>query len=430
MDFDLNIRYVESLIQKHRTFRENCLNLIASENTPSPLVERLITEDLDRRYGYYSGIDPRMQTYQGSGFVAEIEVFAQELAKALFGAGFVEFRPLSGNLAGMIAVFALGSPGDTVLEAQNGHRYAEKLASSALNVDLRPVPIPWDGVRFNVDLDRTVSLIRKHRPKIVSIGSSTFLFPLPVRELKEAMEKYAPGSYLIYDAAHVMGLIAGGRFQSPLQEGADVVITSTHKTLAGPQGGMVLANDRSIAERIGSATSPLMIANHHLGRLPALAGTFLEWMACGEAHADAIIGNAKALGRALCARGIPVVGARLGITASHMLLPIVDAFGEGKAIADRLEACHIIAGAAGIPEELGRHGLRIGVQEVTRYGMTEADAPEVADCIADVLNQRDAEGVKDRAIALGRRFKRVRFTMGTGPDDPSRPDTFELDSEG
>jgi glycine hydroxymethyltransferase len=86
-------------------------------------------------------------------------------------------------------------------------------------------------------------------------------------------------------------------------------------------------------------------------------------------------------------------------------------------VADRLEACHIIAGAAGIPEELGRHGLRIGVQEVTRYGMTEADAPEIADCIVDVLNQRDLEGVKDRAIALGRRFKRVRFTIYIGLDD-------------
>ena len=159
-----------------------------------------------------------------------------------------------------------------MLEVHNGHMYAAKLANSGLKVDLKSVPIPWDGLNSNIDLDRTVSLIREHRPALVSIGSARFLFPQPVRELREAMDRYCPGSFLLYDAAHVMGLIAGGRFQSPLAEGADVIVTSTHKTLAGPQGGMVLTNDRDVAERIAKAISPLMIANHHLSRLPSLAG--------------------------------------------------------------------------------------------------------------------------------------------------------------
>ncbi len=411
MNFGLKIQEMDALVEKHRAFRESCLNLIASENTPSPLVERLIVDDLDQRYGYYTGIDPRNRGYPGNAFLIEIEEMAQELAKQLFGAAYVDLRPLSGNIAGIIAVFALGSPGDTVLEVDNGHMYAAKLATSALKVNLKSISIPWDGVRSNIDLDRTVSLIREHRPRLVIIGSALFLFPQPVRELKEAMERYSPGSYLVYDAAHVMGLIAGGRFQSPLKEGADVIITSTHKTLAGPQGGMILTNDRDAAERIAEATSPLMIANHHLSRLPSLAGTFLEWMACGEAHADAIIGNARALGRALYEREVPVVGAELGFTESHTLLPIVDAFGERNTLANRLEACHILVNTAGVPEELGRHGLRIGVQEVTRCGMTEADVPEVADCILDVLNQRDLEGAREQVMALARRFDRARFTI-------------------
>ena len=200
-----------------------------------------------------------------------------------------------GNIAGIATTFALGCPGDIVLEVHNGHQYAQKLALSPLQVSLESIPIPWDGVRSNIDLDQTVALIQKHRPKLVTIGSGVFLFPQPVRELKEAMNRYTPDSHLIYDAAHVMGLIAGGRFQSPLEEGADVVISSTHKTLAGPQGGIILTNNRSLAERIGPAVAPLLESNHHLGRLPALAGTFLEWMACGGAHADAIISNAKTL---------------------------------------------------------------------------------------------------------------------------------------
>lgn len=419
MDYKRKVAEIDTLVEKHKTFRESCLNLIASETRPSPLVERLIVNDLDHRYGSYTGIDPRNRGYPGNAFLTQMEEVAQDLAKQLFGAAYVDLRPLSGNIAGIIAMFALGRPGDTVLEVHNGHMYAAKLANSGLKVELKSIPIPWDAMNANIDLDRTVSLIREHRPGLVSIGSAHFVFPQPVRELRAAMDRYSPGSLLVYDAAHVMGLIAGGRFQSPLTESADVIITSTHKTLAGPQGGMILTNDRDVAERIAKAISPLMIANHHLSRVPSLAGTFLEWMACGEAHADAIIGNAKALGRAFHEQGVPVVGADLGFTESHTVLPVVDAFGESGALVRQLEACHILVNAAGAPREMGKHGLRIGVQEVTRYGMTEADAPEIVGCILDVVSKRDPDGAKERAIALARRFDKVRFTL---PDsDRARP---------
>ena len=412
MNFGSKVQEIESLLEKHSTFRENCLNLIASENVPSPLVERLLVEDLDRRYGNYTGIDLHKRAYQGNQFIAQIEEYAHDVAKQLFGAAHVDLRPLSGNIAGIATTFALGSPGDIVLEVHNGHRYAHKLATSPLKVKLQSILIPWDGVRSNIDLDPTIRLIRQHRPKLVIIGSGVFLFPQPVRELKEAMNRYNPNSYLIYDAAHVMGLIAGKRFQLPLQEGADVVISSTHKTLAGPQGGMVLTNNRDLAERIGPAIAPLLESNHHLGRLPALAGTFLEWMACGATHASAIISNAKALGQALQTLGIRFVGETLGFTESHTLIPIVDEFGESKTLTDQLEDCHIIAGGANVPAKLGMHGLRLGVQEVTRRGMTEADAPEIADCIVDALKGREPVDVKRRVVALAHRFNHLRFTLG------------------
>ena len=411
MDFNGKVKEINSLLEQHNTFRGDCLNLIASENIPSPLVEGLLVEDLDQRYGNYIGIDLRERIYQGNRFIVQIEELAQELAKQLFGAAYVDLRPLSGNIAGIATTFALGCPGDIALEVHNGHQYALKLASSPLKVPLESIVIPWDGARSNVDLDQTVALIQKHRPKLVTIGSGVFLFPQPVRQLREAMNRYSPDSYLIYDAAHVMGLIAGGRFQSPLEEGADVIISSTHKTLAGPQGGIILTNDKTLAERIGPTVAPLLESNHHLGRLPALAGTFLEWMAYGEAHADAIISNAKALGRALHKRRIRLVGQELGFTESHTLVPIVDEFGEGKAMADQLEACNIIAGRASVPPELGEHGLRIGVQEVTRRGMTVAEVPEVAECIVDALKGNDLEAIKCRATALAGRFNQMRFTL-------------------
>ena len=172
-----------------------------------------------------------------------------------------------------------------------------------------------------------------------------------------------------------------------------------------------MTNDRSLAERIGPAVAPLLESNHHLGRLPALAGTFLEWLACGGEHADAIISNAKALGQALHERGIRLLGQELGFTESHTLIPIVDKFGESKTMADQLESCNIIAGGASVPPELGAHGLRIGVQEVTRRGMTAADVPAVADCIVDALKGDDLEGVKGRVTALAGRFNGMRFTL-------------------
>ena len=411
MTHNPKVQQLTSLLEKHHTYRETCLNLIASENTPSPLVEELFDERLARRYGNYSGTDIYQRNYKGNRYIAEIEAYTQELAKELFGAAYVDFRPLSGNISGIGTTFALAEPGDTALEVHNGHHYAEKLLSSPLKVELRSIPIPWDGRRSNINLDETLALIAEYKPRIINVGSGVFLFPQPVRELKEAMRQANPDSYLIYDASHVIGLIAGKRFQSPFEEGADVIISSTHKTLAGPQGGMILTNDASIAERVARGLYPLLMSNHHLNRLPALAGTFIEWMECGEAQADAIVANAKALGQALAERGVPILGADLGFTESHTLILIVDAYGDGGALATHLEACHIIAGAAGLAPEVGKSGLRMGVQEVTRWGMTPADAPDIAECIVSALSGGSPEELKPKVAKVASRFDTIQFTV-------------------
>lgn len=411
MNPNQKIEKLTSLLNKHHEYRETCLNLIASENTPSPLVEELFDERLARRYGNYAGIELYQRNYKGNRYITEIEAFTQELAKELFNVSHVDFRPLSGNIAGIAATFALAEPGDIALEVHNGHRYAHKLASSPLKVDLQSIPIPWDGLRSNIDLPATIEQIEQHKPKIVNIGSGVFLFPQPVSELKNAMRQANPDSYLIYDAAHVIGLIAGGRFQSPFEEGADVIISSTHKTLAGPQGGMILTNDKSVAERIGKTLYPLLMSNHHLSRLPALAGTFVEWMACGAAHADAIVANAKALGQALADRDVPMLAAELGFTESHTLIPIVDVFGDGGELANQLEVCHIIAGAAGLSPEVGTSGLRFGVQEVTRWGMTPEDAPDIADCVVAALSGESPDTVKPKVARVAQRFRTIQFTV-------------------
>ena len=405
------IQKLTELLDQHQTYRETCLNLIASENTPSPLVEELSDERLARRYGNYTGVDLYKRNYRGNRYIAEIEAHTHAVAKELFRVNHADFRPLSGNIAGIATTFALAAPGDTALEVHNGHHYAQKLLSSPLKIELHSITIPWDGPRSNIDLNATLDLIAEHKPKIVNIGSGIFLFPQPVRELKAAMHQANPDSYLIYDASHVIGLIAGGRFQSPFDEGADVIISSTHKTLAGPQGGMVLTNDETIADRVATGVYPLLMSNHHLNRLPALAATFVEWMEYGPAQANAIITNAKALGAALAERGVPLLGADLGFTESHTLILIVDTYGDGATLATHLEDCHIITGAAGLSPEVGKSGLRIGVQEITRLGMTPTDAPAIAECIVAALSGGTPEQIKPQVAEIARRFQTVQYTL-------------------
>jgi glycine hydroxymethyltransferase len=147
MSQNAKVQKLTSLLNNHHTYRDTCLNLIASENKPTPLVEELFDERLARRYGNYNGIDLNDRNYKGNRHIAEIEAYTQELAKELFGAAYVDFRPLSGNIAGIGTTFALGEPGDVALEVHNGHRYAYKLLSSYLKVELESILIPWDGPR-------------------------------------------------------------------------------------------------------------------------------------------------------------------------------------------------------------------------------------------------------------------------------------------
>ena len=337
MDYRRKVTEIDTLVEKHKSFRESCLNLIASETRPSPLVERLIVNDLDHRYGSYTGIDPRNRGYPGNAFLTQMEEVAQDLAKQLFGAAYVDLRPLSGNIAGLIAMFALGRPGDTVLEVHNGHMYAAKLANSGLNVELKSIRVPWDAMNANIDLDRTVSLIREHRPGLVSIGSAHFVFPQPVRELRAAMDRYSPGSILVYDAAHVMGLIAGGRFQSPLTEGADVIITSTHKTLAGPQGGYDpdQRQGRRGTDREGDIAAddcqPPPQAVCRRSRVRSWSG----WRADGRTPMRSSATPKRWAGRCTN-RARRWWAPDRGFTESHTVLPVVDAFGERRRAGQRV----------------------------------------------------------------------------------------------
>jgi len=409
---DIGREKIEHLVNEHEKWRSECINLIASENVLSSYVKRYLNCDLVQRYGDYVGRDFTVRKYQGTRWVEQIEELVTNLAAELYGAKYAELRAISGHLAGAAVIMALTKPGDVILEVSReigSHRMAYKLGlTPAMPLDVRFLPFdPW---AYNVDVAQAVEMIQRVKPRMVILGSSNFLFPHPVRELAEALQPF-PETILAYDASHVFGLIAGGRFQDPIAEGAQIVFGSSHKTLPGPQGGFILSNSLEFMERIAEAIYPALVTNHHLFRLPALGMALLELKHWGAAYADQIIANAQRLGAAIHSRGVEVVSKNGHFTESHTILLRVAPFGTGRGVAARLENANIIVTAAHLPEALGTEGVRIGVQEITRMGAKENDMESLAELIVDVIiGTRSPQDSVPLARESAGRFRTVHFT--------------------
>lgn len=366
------------LIDEHEAWRATTLNLIASENLISPAVQQALANDLVGRYTDYTGRDLTARRYRGNRYVVEIEQEAEALAKSLFGASEVDLRAISGHIAGACVILGLCEAGDTILEVGStggSHRMAAKFAERS-PVGLTTEFLPFDEARWNVDLSAALAMIEAKKPKMVILGSSAFLFPHPVREIAAAVHATL-GAVLVYDGSHVMGLMAGGKFQQPLAEGADVVYGSMHKTLPGPQGGIIYSNSADLMDRIAKAIYPPLVTNHHSFRMPALSLAFAEMLNYGARYAAQVIINAQTLGAALTSRGAAPLSVDGHYTESHTLL-----VPAGADASERLEACGIICGAFRVPAALGGTGLRIGSQELTRQGAVEGDMEVAADLIA------------------------------------------------
>jgi glycine hydroxymethyltransferase len=225
-----------------------------------------------------------------------------------------------------------------------------------------------------------------------------------VADLRRGIDTLGAGTLLQYDASHVLGLIAGKRFQEPLVQGAHLITSSTHKTLGGPQGGLILTDSRAIAEAVGKALQPGVLSNHHLYRLPALCQTFQEWLERDGAEADKIVAASKALGAALERLGIPVVASHLGYTSSHTILIQTKQHEPARDLALALEEADILVGACPLPGKWGPEGLRLGTQEVVRRGMKTEDMEEVASVIAALLKHDvDPLSARKRVNSLARK---------------------------
>jgi glycine hydroxymethyltransferase len=265
------------------------------------------------------------------------------------------------------------------------------------------------------DIDAACKTIREVQPKVALFGQSVFLFPTPLEEMAAAAKEV--GASVMYDGAHVLGLIAGGQFQDPLREGADLMTGSSHKTFPGPQGGFLLSSseDEAFQRRLNNAMFPGVCSSYHLHHVAGKVMALAEFMEYGEAYARDIISNAQAFAGALASEGFDVLAESRGYTASHQVLTRhgdLDS-GAGARAAKLLEEAGIITNMNMLPGDtkaLSPSGLRLGVQELTRVGFTNEDMQDVAKFYARVLlKEEDPKRVRDDVRELKEQHQTIRY---------------------
>lgn len=419
---------IRDLTQQHNNWFRDSIPLIASENLMSPVAREVQNSDLMNRYA--EGL-PFKRYYQGNIYVDQIETLCESLTKEVFSCKFADVRSTSGTVANMAVLHALTKPGDkmtTVALSDGGHISHAKIGATGLR-GIKTFNYPFDEKNMNIDVAGAKRLIREVKPKVALFGQSVFLFPTPLDELKDVFQEV--GCYSWYDAAHVLGLIGGKRFQDPLKQGIDVISGSTHKTLPGPQHGMIISDltkEEGLDKRLRRGVFPGVTSNHHLHAVAALAVTLAETKEFGEAYADQIVRDAKALGQALHERGMDVLCEHLGFTESHTLVIDVEEFQGGAKVAKDLERANIICNKNLLPwdsDPVKPYGIRLGSQELARLGMKEKDMDAVAELMARVVVKGERpEDVKADVIEFKRQFTKVHYCYFEGEEGYDYP-TFD-----
>jgi len=424
---------IRNILIKHGELFQNAIPLIASENITSPAVDEACNSDFSHRYaeGWVG-----QRVYAGCKYIDMVEEICMELAKEYFKCVHADVRPISGvvaNLA-MYNAFTSENNGKMLIMPipKGGHiSHAPKFTKSGMAIygtagTVRGLNIEYmafDNDEMNIDPDATSKIIREFEPEMVLFGGSVFLFPHPVKELSDVAKEV--GANVGYDAAHVAGLIGSGYFQDPLNEGADAMTLSTHKTLPGPQHGALLSNREDLIDTLRSCTFPALLSNHHLHNVAGLAIALAEMLEFGKEYHKNVIDNAKALGQALYERGINVIMEHKGFTESHQIVVDITNFektiGLGGTIEALLESTNIILNRNLLPWDIaeGRHyqdpgGLRLGTSEVTRLGMGKSEMVDIAEFIKKILiDKADPKKVKQEVIEFKKNFQEIKYCFQT-----------------
>jgi len=436
--------------------RTRCINLIPSEQCTSPFVDALCTADPSSRYNEHNRLKalgagaPDVRYYKGTAFIMEKEEELQAALRAFFECRRAETRVISGQMANDTVYDALkqfknryraGKPAELLrrvlvhdlnkgghLSAQIGGALKNYVALDAKTGRPAVSHFPFRADNpYRIDVEATKALIAEVRPELIVFGRSVIIHTEPVRDIAmfvhDTFGADNPARPLImYDGAHVLGLL-GRHFQSPLEEGADVVTGSTHKTFFGPQRGVILSNIEpgsafeGFWRHVEARTFPGHVSNHHLGTQLGLLGATYEMLEFKDEYPRQVIANAKAFARALSEQDLLVEGdPGVNFTETHQVLLRV-ARSRGEWAADRLERNDVITNPQAFyddPSFAASSGVRMGTPEMTRYGMQETDFVELASLLADILRGDEAlpqDHWRASVNALRARFTQMRYCL-------------------
>lgn len=380
---------IAALITENKRIHEvDCFNLNPATNVVNPKAEAVLAKGLGSRpsLGY-----PGDKYEMGLEAIEEIEVIAAQLAAEVFNAKYAEIRVGSGALANLYAFMATCSPGDNIIvppPSIGGHiTHHEAGAAGLYGLHIHSAPVNARG--YTVDLDHLREDARKLRPRLITIGGSLNLFPHPIREIRHIADEV--GAMVLFDAAHMSGMIAGHAWQQPLQEGAHLMTMSTYKSLGCAAGGLIVTNDAGVAKKLDAIAYPGLTANFDAGKSAALAISLLDWVVYGRSYAAMMGETAKALAQALYNNDIPVFAADQGFTQSHQFALTAAAWGGGQTAAKKLRQANILTCGIGLPIASvagDLNGLRFGTPEIVRFGMRPDDMPALAGFIAKALKAK------------------------------------------
>lgn len=430
-------------IVENNTWRQrDSVNLIPSESTPSLLVKMCEISDPSGRYAEHRTMKGKeVYFYQGIDFIKDVELEAQEELQRFFGCSDVELRTISGQMANEVVFKALvrfvnrdrpeGQPTRRLKMVMNndltkgGHLSSQPMGALFNYVAEDPETGKDNVINFpveeenpyRIDAGKLGEMIDRLRPELLVFGKSMFICQEPIRHVHNLVKDWPDKPLIMFDMAHVLGLY--GAFQEPLADGADVITGSTHKTFFGPQRGLIAGNFpkeaplRKLWLDIKNRAFPGSTSNHHLGTLLALLAAAYEMNAFKEEFQNKVRSNAKAFAKALKEKGVPVEGDGIdGHTETHQVLIRVKEFGDGMDMARHLEDNNIITNYQALPDDetfLEPSGIRMGVQEMTRFGMEAGDFDTLSGFIADVV----VKGLspKDEVKKFRQNFVSMKFCL-------------------
>ncbi|MDH3364885.1 MAG: serine hydroxymethyltransferase [Thermoplasmata archaeon] len=381
--------FIKQMRAQQRWRLEDSINLLPSENVTSPQVRALLSSDFGHRYTLpvnteYAG-EFLENGYRGTKITTEIEIAAEKVAREVFGSRHACVQPLSGHIAAMIAIVAVTRRGDGMCSISMEHGgydgYGQAYIPDILG--LKASHLPFDMNRHTIDTTRATKLIRNKKPRLVILGASFIPFPYEMGPLRDACED--TDSVLAYDGSHVLGLIAGGIFQSPLKEGARILYGSTHKSFFGPQGGLIVTDEDDMDRQIRKNLTWRIVDNVHWNRVGALGQALLESKKFGGRYAKQVVRNAKRLGKELTQRGFPLMFEERGFTESHQLL--IDIKGLKKAFGMTINDFSIMMEKSNLIID---SVARLGTSEITRMGVKEKDIPELASIFMEAAEGKNA----------------------------------------